>query len=425
MFLLYNLLLTITAPLWVPWMLWRASRRHERPDWKQRCGDFPIEPRGDRNRIWLHAVSVGEVVAALPVLRALRRLAPGHEIVLSVTTSSGWQTARDRAQGLFDHLVYFPIDVARFQLAAMVRVSPSVVAIMETELWFNFLWAAKAIGAHTMLINGRISDRSYPRARWFRFFYRRLLAYLDEALMQTNRDAERIRDLGARQVEVLGSTKFDEAADQARASQTDVRAWLGIPPDAPVVVIGSTRSEAEETLVLDALAHPSLAHVYVVHAPRHLERAAPLADAYRRRFGAVALRSKAEPGQRLILDTYGELGQAYAAADVVVVGGGFDNLGGQNLIQPLAHGKPVLHGPHMQNFAEVARMAQEVGASQVCRDADELARALAALLSDPIERERRSRVAQALVAEHLGAAERYAKAIARAAQVDAPLEAVP
>jgi 3-deoxy-D-manno-octulosonic-acid transferase len=425
MFLLYNLLLTVTAPIWVPWMLWRSSRRREQPDWKQRCGDFPIDPRSDRNRIWLHAVSVGEVVAALPVLRALRRLAHGHEIVLSVTTSSGRQTAQDRAQGLFDHLVYFPIDVARFQLAAMVRVSPSVVAIMETELWFNFLWAAKAVGAHTMLINGRISDRSYPRARWFRFFYRRLLAYLDEALMQTDRDAERIRDLGARQVEVFGSTKFDEAAEQARASRTEVRAWLGIPPEAQVVVIGSTRSEAEETLVLDALAHPSLANVYVVHAPRHLERVAPLADAYRRRLGAVALRSRGESGQRLILDTYGELGQAYAAADVVVVGGGFDNLGGQNLIQPLAHGKPVLHGLHMQNFAAVARMAQEAGASQICHDADELARALHALLSDPVERERRSRIAQELVAQHLGAAERYADAMAGAARAEAPIESVP
>lgn len=425
MFLLYNLVITIAAPIWVPWMLWRASRRRERPNWKERCGDLPIEPRRERDRIWLHAVSVGEVVAALPILRSLRAIAPDREIVLSVTTSSGRQTALDRAAGLYDHLVYFPIDVARFQLAAMVRVSPCVVAIMETELWFNFLWAAKALDAHTMLVNGRISDRSYPRARAFRFFYRRLLAMLDEALMQTARDAERIRDLGARRVEVLGSAKYDEAVSEAGASQAEVRAGLGIPPDAQVVVIGSTRGEPEEALVLEALSDPALAHVHVVHAPRHLERAGPLAEAYRQRFGSVALRSQGESGQRLILDTYGELGRTYAAADVVVVGGGFENLGGQNLIQPLAHGKPVLHGPHMQNFAEVAQMAREVGASEVCRDAGELARALHALLSDPAERERRCRRAEELVAAHVGAADRYAQAIARAAQVQAPSELVP
>ena len=367
----------------------------------------------------MHAVSVGEVVAAMPILRDLRTKLPEHEIVLSVTTSSGHQTAREKAADLYDHLVYFPIDVPRFQLAAMLRVKPEVVAIMETELWMNFLWAAKTIDARTLLINGRISDRSYPRSRRLKFFYRALLRDLDEALMQTETDANRIRDLGARNVAVLGNCKFDEAATEVDADPDAVRADLGIPADAFVIVVGSTRSEEEECFVLDALS--SLAgDLWVVHAPRHLERATDLAQAVAARLGSVALRSKGESGRYLLLDTYGELGRAYLAADVAIVGGGFGNFGGQNLIQPLAAGKPVLHGVHMQNFAEATRLALAAGASIECLTSDALRDAVERLRSDPDERDRRGAAAREVVAGHLGASERYASAIAEATEASHP-----
>ena len=416
MFLLYNVLLTLLSPFWVPWMLFRANKRQEKPNWNERQGDFAIQPDKTKSRIWVHAVSVGEVVAVLPILRQLREKSPDHEIILSVTTSSGHQTARERAEGLFDHLVYFPIDVPRFQLAAMSRVRPKAIAVMETELWFNFLWAAKVFNAKVLLVNGRISDRSYPRARFFRFFFRSMLRNVDRCLMQTEADAARIRDLGAAQAEVFGNCKFDQAVEGLDADPAEWRAKLGLREDLPVLVVGSTRSESEEKLVLDAVAGIGLERVQVVHAPRHLERAEPLAADVARRFGVSARRSLGQTGPYLILDSYGELNQVYAVADVVIIGGGFDDLGGQNLIQPLAHGKPVLHGTHMQNFRDATEMALREGASRACATAEELQRAFDELLTDPDERARMGAAAKSLVARNLGASERYAEAISQAAR---------
>jgi 3-deoxy-D-manno-octulosonic-acid transferase len=415
MFLLYNFILTLLAPFWVPWMLWRASKRKEKPDWKERQGDYDIAPQKGAKRVWLHAVSVGEVIAAMPILRRLREKLPDYEIVLSVTTSSGHQTAREKAAGHFDHLVYFPIDVPRFQAAAMSRVRPAVVAVMETELWFNFLWAAKAFRASTLLVNGRISDRSFPRARLFRFFFKSMLRNVDRCLMQTERDAERILALGAQSAEVLGNCKFDEAVEGLDADPAEWRNKLGLDDRLPVLVVGSTRSENEERLVLDAIAELGLDRLRVIHAPRHLERAEALCASVAERFGSCSRRSLGETGKYLILDTYGELNQVYAVADIVVIGGGFDDLGGQNLIQPLAHGKPVLHGPHMQNFREAADLAQAAGASRVCASSAELARALGELLGDEHALRRMGDSARALVQKNLGAGERYAQEIAHAA----------
>lgn len=415
-FWLYNVLLILLAPLWVPWMLWRAAKRKERPDWRQRCGDLPLQPpaKGVR-RAWIHAVSVGEVMAALPVLREVRRFDPSLEIVLSTTTSSGQTAAKEKAKGLYDHLVYFPIDVPRFVVAALMRVRPKVVAVMETELWLNFLWAAKNFGARTILLNGRVSDRSYPRSMRVRPYYRALFANLDQVLVQGETDADRFRALGFTEPRVVGSTKFDAALAESGESR-DWRSELGIPADAFLVVVGSTRSETEERLVLEALAQ--VKDAWVVHAPRHIERAPALAEAYRARFGACALRSKGEKGQRLLLDTYGELGGVYSAADVVVVGGGFDDLGGQNIIQPLAHGKPVIHGPHMQNFRDVAEAAQRAGASITASDTGALAQAILDLKLDPAKRSKMGEAARSLVQANLGAARRCAEAVVAATNRD-------
>lgn len=414
MYLVYNFLLTLLSPLWVPWMLLRANRRAEKPNWSERTGDYDLVADKNATRIWVHAVSVGEVMAVLPILRELRERVPNAEIVLSVTTSSGHRTASEHAVGLFDHLVYFPIDVARFQLAAMVRVKPKVVAIMETELWYNFLWAAKAVEATTILINGRISDRSFPRSRRLSFFYRAMLSQLDLALMQTTTDADRIRRLGAPKVEVVGNCKYDQAAEGLEADPEEWRATLGIPEGNQVVVIGSTRGQEEEQFVLDALTSVDLKSVSVIHAPRHLERVPELAQEVAKRFGKPALRSKGECGRYLILDTYGELAKVFSVADVVVIGGGFANHGGQNIIQPLAHGKPVLHGPHMQNFAEAAREASKLGCTVVCATPSELANALNSLLGDDKRRAEMGVAAKEFVGSSLGSSARYASAIVAA-----------
>ncbi len=412
MWLLYNSLLTILAPLWVPWMLFRTWKRREKPNWNERQGDFALTP--GKPRVWIHTVSVGEFVASKPILRELRKTLPTHEILVSVTTSSGFRTAAESEPQLYDHLVYFPLDMARFQLAAMQRVQPDVVAIMETELWLNFLWAAKVFDAKTVLINGRISDRSFPRAKALGFFFKSLLQNLDRCLMQSEVDVERIRALGAKEAEAFGNCKFDQAAEATSVDPAEWKQRLQLK-NLPVIVIGSTRDEAEEKLVIEAVKLIGLEQLCVIHAPRHLERVEPLAERVRAAFGHVALRSRNETGPYLILDSYGELSQIYSVADLVVIGGGFSDLGGQNILQPLAVGKPVIHGPHMQNFRDVASAASKAGASQIASTAEDLAEQIRELLADQPKRLEMGRAAQELVQSNLGASRRYAEAIAKLA----------
>lgn len=409
MIFLYGLLQVLLAPIWVPWMWWRARKRGGAMDWGERTGNLRIQLDMGRPRIWFHAVSVGEVIAARPILREIRALRPDAQIVLSVTTTSGHDTARSQAEGLYDHLVFFPIDIARFVLAALMRVKPTVVAIMETELWMNFLAVGKNLRAHTMLINGRISNRSFPRSMRLKFFYNALLSNLDECLMQTEMDASRIRDLGARSAEVVGNCKFDEALPTGK-NRAEWRAELAITEEDFVIVIGSTRGADEERIILEALA-PMREEIKIIFAPRHLERADEVAAA----IGTVARRSRGETGPLLLLDTYGELSSVYAAADVAIIGGSFAPYGGQNLIQALGQGVPVLHGPHMDNFQSAAREAIDAGASRMVEaSAESLRAAILELRENAPLRLQMGAAGRRLVETSAGASRRYAQAIVAA-----------
>jgi 3-deoxy-D-manno-octulosonic-acid transferase len=348
---------------------------------------------------------VGEAIAAKPILLALKKRLPDHEIVLSTTTSSGQQTAREQLAGCYDHLVYFPIDLLPCVATALRRAAPEVVVVMETELWLNFLFVAKRRGCNTLVANGRISDRSFGQSGPLRGYYAAILRHLDRALMQDAASAERIRSWGGERVEVLGNVKFDTLAPDSRESQ---RGKFGFTEEDFVVVVGSTRGEEEEDLVLSALDGLDAKCIF---APRHVERADAIAAK-----GTFARWSRKEIGPLILLDTYGELADAYAAADVAVVGGGFLNLGGQNLIQALAAGVAVLHGPHMQNFRAAAEASAAVGAARTVRDAAELRQALAELRASPEARQTMGQAGRRLVAESAGAAERYAEAIAQAAR---------
>lgn len=431
MFIVYNLILTLLSPIWVPWMIWRTKKRKESPNWAERQGSYekslPAKGKNEK-RIWVHAVSVGEVVAATPFLKELRAQNPKVKIVLSVTTSSGHQTAREKLNGLYDWLVYFPIDVPRFQLRAMQCVRPDVVAVMETELWFNFLWAADTFSVPVILVNGRSSDRAFSRSMKFRWFFRAMLKMVSRVLVQTEGDKSRFEQLGATTVEVFGNTKFDEAAGVVGADPAHWRQELKIPEGRKVVVIGSTRSEFEEVLVANAFIGDGRHNFVFVHAPRHLETADRLVETFKKvqrdtlsglaledqgniASKTVAKRTEGKFADYIVLDTYGELGAVYSIADVVVIGGGFDKLGGQNLIQPLALGKPVLHGPHMFNFRDVASASVEAGASIICKDGKELSENIDRLIKNREEAEKMSHAAKALVQKNLGASKRYAEAV--------------
>ena len=416
MWLLYNALLTLTSPLWVAWMLWRAFKRGEKPNWRERQGDYrqAVPKKVDRPRLWLHAVSVGEVVAARPLLSALRKELPQHEIVLSVTTSSGHQTAREGPEGLYDYLVYAPIDVARFTLSAMQRVRPDALIVMETELWMNLFWSAETFDAKVFVANGRLSDRAFPKARRLVFFYRALLRLVHLVLAQGEVDAERFRELGAERVDATGNVKFDQALE-GLDDTTDWCRELGLD-ERPVVVVGSLRAEEFDDIA--ACINYVPASQWII-ALRHIERTPELVRSLQSSFADLAedehrigYRSRRTAGKVTILDTYGELARLYRVADLVVVGGGFAVLGGQNIIQPLAQGKPVLHGPHMANFRDVASQAERAGASLVCRNQQELGQTIQTLLADPARRAQMGDAARRLVEANRGASERMARTIA-------------
>ena len=414
--LLYNLLLVLLAPLWAPWMVWRTRQRGESPNWRERRGDYrdSIPEKGQRLRLWLHAVSVGEFVAAQPLLRALRRELPGHEIVLSVTTSSGHQTAREAKERLYDHLVYLPIDLAPFTRRAMRRVRPDALVVMETELWMNLFAAAKAVGAKVFVANARLSDRSFPRAKRLGFFYGTLFRSVDRVLAQSEMDAERFRALEARGVEAVGNVKFDQALE-GLDDTTDWRTELGLD-ERPVVVVGSLRAEEFGDLA-DVIAVDDRKQWIV--APRHIERTGEFVDRVEsavrdsgRAAFTVGRRSQGTTGDITLLDTYGELARVYRVADVAVVGGSFKKLGGQNIIQPLAQSKPVLHGPYMANFRDVAALAERGGAALTCPDASDASWRIDDLLADPACLAQMGGAARRLVEENRGASERMARIVA-------------
>jgi 3-deoxy-D-manno-octulosonic-acid transferase len=308
---------------------------------------------------------------------------------------------------LATYAFYFPIDIYRFCVNAMIRVEPAVVVIMETELWLNFLAAAKMTNAKTCVVNGRISERSFSRAKHLKWLYGAVFSKVDAALMQTEADAERARFLGAKNVEVLGNSKYDEASVP---QEMDWPAILELD-DAKLVVVGSARGEMEEEFVLDALT--DMSDVRIVFAPRHPERAETVAARARELGFSVGMRSKGENSARfLVLDTMGELSSLYPFADVAVIGGGFDKLGGQNIIQPMASGAPVICGPNMKNFREPYEQGLAAGAVLTASTALELHDLIVKIPIDENLRQRMAGAGRLLVAENTGASARYARSIA-------------
>ncbi|MGQ9879952.1 MAG: 3-deoxy-D-manno-octulosonic acid transferase [Armatimonadota bacterium] len=413
-YLLYNLFLVLTSPLLLVYLIWRiAVRGKSRHGWSHRLGRLPVSPYG-RKVVWVHAVSVGEVIAAIPLLQALREAFPQYHLLLTTLTPTGNATARQQIGKLVDAVGYLPIDFPITVQTALERVRPEVLIIMETELWPNLLITAYRRGVKTIIANGRLSDRSLPAYRRFRWFFSRVLRHVDAICTQSEEDARRFCLIGALpdRVHITGNTKFDQAAVGAQEVDVDaLRQDLGIPAGAPVLVVGSTRAPEEERLIAEAYRRlreefPTLC---IVWAPRHVEKAEAVAEVLRQEGFHPWFRTQGAPNvpqEQIVLDTFGELGKVYAVGDIAVIGGSFVPLGGQNLLQPLAHGKPVIHGPHMQNFRDVAGMARQAGVSWTASNSSELVEYASRLLRDVHLREEVARRARMLIAEQQGASHR-------------------
>jgi 3-deoxy-D-manno-octulosonic-acid transferase len=405
-----------------------------RSGWSERWGH--LDPRlhavpGGRPRIWVHAVSVGEVVAAVPILRELRALLGDHEILLSVITPAGREMAEQQAAAHVDGIFYFPFDLPWVARRVATAIRPSVFVSLESELWPNVLHEAKRAGASTVMVNGRISERNFRRARRFGGgLFRWMLGNLDRMLVQSQADADRIRTLGlaARPgaIEVVGNSKFDQ--EIPRLSHEEVcalRAELGLPAGAQVFIAGSTRSREEEAEVIGAYVtlRSRFPDLCLLIAPRHIERAEELAAAMRRAGLApvrrTELKAGGEPVRHLILDTIGELARVYAVGAVAFVGNSFGPVvkgGGQNPIQPLAHGLPVIVGPRIATIRSEAALAIEAGLGFQVQSGAELAEVAAGLLADPDRLAEIDSKARALVEANRGVSARYARHVAELAR---------
>jgi 3-deoxy-D-manno-octulosonic-acid transferase len=375
-----------------------------------------------RPRIWIHAASVGEVSVVRPILKAFARRVPAAGIVLTVITPGGYEVARGLVGTEVEGVAYLPFDLAPLAGAAVRWVRPDLFVGIETEIWPNLLHALRRYGSRAALVNARLSDRSYPRYMRIRRLMRWALAGYDRIVAQSAEDARRFATLGARadRLSVGGNVKFDEADKPLDGDAVArLRADLGIAPRAPVLVIGSTRSPAEEALVREAVCgmHATLRGLVTIHAPRHIERAEGVCADWRAYGFRVVRRTEptlaSEDAQIIVLDTFGELGRVYAVGDAAFVGNSLVRPGGgQNLLQPLAQGKAVLFGPYVSNFRDAAALASAEGVGFVVTCAADLARKACELIADPARRAEIGARALDLVERNRGAADRYADVLA-------------
>ena len=372
--------------------------------------------------IWLHAVSVGETMAARPVARALRDALPGCRIGISVTTDTGRQTAQAAVKaGEADAVFYFPLDLPTRVRRALNAVKPDIFITMETELWPNFLYLAHQRGVRTFLVNGRVSDnllKTAPRLGWV---WRWMMGNLDAALMRSDFDAARLRELPAApsRVEVTGDVKLDSLPATATdgVERAHWRNQLGIAPDALLWVAGSTHPGEEEIILrVYRWLRERLPQLRLLLAPRHIDRVEEVLQVARgqklRPVRRTQFKAEASPDAVIVLDTVGELAQIYAAADVAFVGGSLIERGGHNLLEPVLRGVPVVYGPHIMNFREAAALAQAAGVGIMAQNEAALLTAIEHWLTDKTERAAIVEKARLALAPHHGAAARAAAVVA-------------
>jgi 3-deoxy-D-manno-octulosonic-acid transferase len=366
-----------------PWLLFKAATDRR---FRDRLGErFGAAPRGEGKSVWVHGASVGEVNLARPLVKALRAKRPELRLHVSANTVAGREQA---AQAYPEATVsYFPIDFSCAAGRALDRVAPAAVILVELEVWPNFLKACRKRGIPVVVVNGRMTERSFRRYRRFGALFRPAFRGLAAVGAQNADSEERLRELGASPVRT-GNLKYDAAIGFDPPAEE--RAWrerLGLG-DAPLLVAGSTH-DPEERILAETYKRlrATWPKLRLVVAPRHLERADDVKKAIESADLPCYKKSQLTPpvpGDGVILlDTVGELSRLYSAATVVFIGGTFCARGGQNMLEPAALGKPVVSGPSLSNFEEIARTLVEAGGMRVMDNPIELALAVGDLLRDP------------------------------------------
>jgi 3-deoxy-D-manno-octulosonic-acid transferase len=413
-YLLYSFVSLLVLVAVSPYFLYQALRYNKYVgSLGQRLGYLPVSFNLDGDdSIWVHAVSVGEVLAARPLISELRRRYPKLHVFMSTTTLAGQQLARRNVPDV-DAVFYFPFDWTFTVRRTLNLVKPRLFLMVDTEIWPNLLRECRRRGVKTLLVNGRISYRSFPRYRLIRRFFKRVLADVDHFCVQGEETARRLQQLGAdpARITVTGSLKFDalDVIPMPGRGPDRVLRFFRVSPQRPVLVAGSTLKGEEEAVIraFNRVRTTGTAPLLIL-AARQPQRFGEVERLCRHEGLATIRRSElpidAEPrADAVILDTIGELAQLYQVATVVFVGGSLVAAGGHNILEPAVFGKPIVFGPHMENFAEIAEAFLANGAAVQVRSDRELDQAIVSLMGDPVRRARLGAAARALVEANRGA----------------------
>ncbi len=420
MHFLYTAVLLLALLLTLPYWLWKMLTAGKyRWGLAERLGSVPprILRRPPEGCIWVHAVSVGEVLAVGKLVEGLASRHPQRRVFVSTTTATGQKLARERFGE--ENVFFFPFDLG-FSIRNYVRaLRPALVVLAETEFWPNFLHSAHAEGARIAVVNARVSDRSFPRYQRLRLVWRRVLRHVGLFLAQSELDAQRLVEIGApaERVRVAGNLKFDIAATVTKPVIEMMRNALARSGVEQVLVAGST-VEGEEPLLLDAFrsllkSHPRTA---LVLAPRHPERFEAVAGLLLGSSLSFVRRSRMSgqescAGTVILLDTLGELAAVYALASVAFVGGSLVPRGGHNILEPAQHGVPIVTGPHTENFRDIVKIFSRAGALSVVQP-DYLDSELLRLFDEPAIRRELGQRASEVFRSQSGATARTLEALA-------------
>ena len=411
MYFIYTFFLTLGLALAAPWYLLRFRRYGQ--SFRDRLGRLKLPQL--RKSIWVHAVSVGEVKAVQQLLEKLRAAYPDQALVLSTVTLSGQQLARER-KDVLDHVFYFPFDFPWAVRRTLDRVNPDVVIVAETEIWPNFLRACRERGIRVLMVNGRISDRSLPRYRLIRSWLKRVLDDYTVLGMQSEIDRGRIEMLGGNpdKAIVFGNLKYDALATVRPLEP----ALASVLKNRQPLWIAASTTPGEEELILDAFAglqtrHPDL---NLLIAPRRPERFGEVEKLIGERgFTCVrrtslqeerAVIDRAYSSEVMLLDSIGELAGAFEFSTVVFMGGTLVPRGGHNVLEPARFAKPIVFGPHMENFREISEIFLGANAAMQVHGPDELGPAVSRMLTDASLAARLGSNARRVVEQNTGATNR-------------------
>jgi 3-deoxy-D-manno-octulosonic-acid transferase len=420
-YLLYSLVLALAMVLSSPYWLYQVLRHGKyRRGFAERIGNVPArllasQTSSSARVIWIHAVSLGEVLAISGLVVEMRRAFPQHRILVSTTTDTGQELARKRFGE--ESVFYFPMDF-EFAIRPYLRaLRPELVVLAETEFWPNFLRLVHLSGARIAVVNARISDRSLPRYHRFRWALRKMLGQIDLFLAQTHQDGTRLQAIGAEpdRVQVTGNLKFDVSLPSPPPIVETLRRSLAAEGAGPVLVCGST-VEDEEPPLLKAFENVRVSHprAVMILAPRHPERFDQVAELVQEMGISLHRRSRwpGEPiaGGVFLVDSIGELAALYALADVAFVGGSLVPRGGHNIIEPAQHGVAIVTGNHTENFRDIVWLFQSRDAVRIVGLA-ELPLMLMQLLDNDAERMALGRRAQETIESQQGATSRTLDAL--------------